>query len=309
MLKDTFFNGMHVEVDDIDIFRETEPDYDSELPPIKIPIKPGIYDFSNENYHASTGISCSGLKLIKKSPLHYWHHYLNPNKPVEKDNKNLIIGSALHTLVLEPKLFNDRFITVPKIDKRTLKGKEEWKIYENAKGRRSILLEEDFEKIYNMASSIQKAPTIDKLIKGAQYEKSLYWRDEETKALTKARPDILHSSLVCDIKTTEDASYHAFQHSILKYGYYMQCAIIQDGCKAILDKTITDFLFIVVEKEPPFATAIYILGEESIEKGREEYKSLLKIYSECTSKNEWPSYKPELINLPEYIFRKDQLNE
>lgn len=67
-------------------------------------MRPGIYDnISNADYHGGPGVSKSILDLIARSPLHA-HARLNAandNEPTAAQ----AIGTAFHTLVLEPEVF------------------------------------------------------------------------------------------------------------------------------------------------------------------------------------------------------------
>lgn len=67
-------------------------------------MQPGVYaDLTNSAYHSGPGISKSGLDLIARSPLHYRAALdaANDSGPTLAQ----LIGSAFHSLVLEPHLF------------------------------------------------------------------------------------------------------------------------------------------------------------------------------------------------------------
>ena len=56
---------------------------------------------TNKEYHARSEISKSDLDLLAKSPYHYKHK----DEFERKDSAALVLGSAAHKLVLEPKYF------------------------------------------------------------------------------------------------------------------------------------------------------------------------------------------------------------
>jgi hypothetical protein len=111
-------------------------------------------------------------------------------------------------------------------------------------------------------------------------------------------------NIIGDIKTTNDASPRSFQRDIMKYGYHIQAAMVQDGIYHVTKKMIETFVFIAIEKEEPYAIGIYELDKESIQKGREEYKALLDDYIPYQEKDVkiWPGYKPTVISLPAYYY-------
>lgn len=265
-------------------------------------MKPGIYDFSNEDYQKSPGISRSGIMELKKSPMHYWYNYLNKDRPSEPPTEAQLIGSALHEYFLEPEKFEQHFYVMKKINRRTKEGSILFNNFINEAGHRFVLSESVFYQIKAMADVLKNNPVVDKLISNCNYEKSIYWNDKETKVLCKCRPDIYDERLICDLKTTTDASPEAFKMAIYKYGYHIQAAMIQEAFKTLFNKTYEDFVFIVVEKNPPYAQGVYFLAKDAIERGREDFKEAILQYKKCLEKNEWPSFEVSQVSLPAYAF-------
>jgi exodeoxyribonuclease VIII len=107
-----------------------------------------------------------------------------------------------------------------------------------------------------------------------------------------------------DFKSTDNASKDAFSKSIANYGYARQAAYYLDLAK---DSGLphTEFVFVAVEKEPPYAVGIYQLDQESIQWGRKKYTDLLSLYIKCRDENHWPGYsqEPQIISLPQWAMR------
>lgn len=261
-------------------------------------MKPGIYNnISNEDYHASAGISRSGILRFRTSPLHYWHDYINPMADIGIDTPALILGNALHTFILEPLLFGERFIICDKVDRRTAHGKEYWSTLQSSKGTRKIIDVEDYKQVQLIAENIYQHPEAKALIADAVYENSIYWKDQFTGVLCKSRPDIMRKNCIVDIKTTDDAHHDTFRFSVRKYGYHVQAAMLLDGMNNIKGTNHNSFIIIAVEKKPPYAVAVYVLDEASIDVGREIYKSTLVDYKKCLDEYRWPSYATQTISI------------
>jgi exodeoxyribonuclease VIII len=265
-------------------------------------IKPGIYNLSAEDYHQGPGISRSGLMAFKRSPYHYWYKYLNPDYITEPSTSAQILGSALHSYVLEPEFFSERYFVLPKFNKRTKSGIERWELMKHEIGSRDILSEDQWQILQTMAARIKVHPLVSQLIEKAEIEQSLYWTDPDTGILCKCRPDILRCNLVCDLKTAQDGSLRAFSRTIYDYGYHIQAAMIQEALMQLRQILIKDFLFLVIEKSAPYVISIYQLDQASLEQGRYEFKSLLTRYQQCLEANEWPPYEIQEISLPRYAF-------
>ena len=74
---------------------------------------PGIYlGLSNEEYHADGAISSTGIKDLLKSPYRYWYFSdmnPDPNKEERINTSSTKLGTAFHTLILEPENFDYSF--------------------------------------------------------------------------------------------------------------------------------------------------------------------------------------------------------
>lgn len=257
---------------------------------------------TNAEYHARPEISKSGLDLVHRSPLHYWDRYLNPNRVVEPPTEAMMIGSALHTLVLEPQLFDDEYAVAPHCDRRTKEGKMIWADFEQEAAGKTLLRAEDASRVQAMAKAVHghKAAKFLLTMPG-KAEQSYFWTDDETGEKCKCRPD-WHSNdgkIIVDVKTTEDASPGKFlRSSVLGWRYHVQAAFYMQGLPEA-----EVFLFVCVEKKPPFAVAVYSLPPKLIERGLQEARADLSVIATCRAANNWPSYSEEIeeLALPRWL--------
>lgn len=271
-------------------------------------MSPGIYNISIEQYHSGPGISRSGIEKFRKSPLHYWNEYINPER--EQRVKAEIIttadalefGNAFHTYVLEPQEFDKRYMVFEKGDGRTKEGKAHNSLAKSLQEGRELICAKAFKQITDMHRSINKSDTARGLIEGAAYEKSLFWIDKDTGILCKVRPDIWHTNMIGDLKSTKSAAPRDFQRDVYGYGYYIQAGMINEGLHALQNVNMMDFLYIATEKESPWPTVTYKLDENAVNKGREVFKKTLHEIKECMITDEWPSYPDAIIDLPAYAY-------
>lgn len=276
------------------------------------PTAPSIsLTLSNAEYHAHPSVSKSGLDQVRRSPLHYWNRYLNPDRIIEPPTPAMVLGSALHTRVLEPHLFDDEYIVAPDgIDRRTKEGKLRWADFENDAGGKTVLKGEDVAAILSMADAIHHHPAARMLLRlPGKAEQSYFWKHEGSGVDCKVRPD-WHSDdkrLIVDVKTTEDASPRGFQRSLWKYRYHVQAGFYSQGLGA------EQFIFIAVEKKPPFAVAVYAAAQNVLDRGLNEAEKDLQLIATCRAENRWPGYGDDIqpLALPEWLNddRTDSLTE
>lgn len=284
----------------------------------------GLSDIS---YHFERDdISNSGLKVIhKKSPAHYYYQFLDPDYKAERLANKLAVmsgentykshlrfGDCFHIQLLEPDHFNERVILWSGSPRNRKEGKDEFaSVLANLKqGQRTISIPE-LEQIKIMCSSIMNLKSARVFLeKEGDAELSYFWRDEVYGVDCKARMDfVTHDGFIVDIKTAQDASHEGFKRDAFNFGYYMQAAFYMRAYEAVMGTPAKGFCFVVVEKEPPFAAAIYYATEDELILGNYHIEAALDKYSEALKKGSWPGYEDKFIPLGLPAWGAKMLNE
>jgi exodeoxyribonuclease VIII len=147
-----------------------------------------------------------------------------------------------------------------------------------------------------MTKSVMAHPTASALLKKNHNELSFFAEIEGVKV--RCRPDIIREGkIIADLKTTDDASVKGFQRSVANFNYHRQAGFYCDIISQVTGEKYDTFTFIAVEKQPPYAVQVFVLDEESINKGREEYKLGIAKYRECLLTNSWPAYENVAVPL------------
>lgn len=267
-------------------------------------MKEGIFDnISNADYHRDIGISASGITLMRDTPAKFYNRYLSLQQPQEP-TKPMILGQALHTMVLEPKEFDNRFALMPD-DIKIKRGKAYDKFFE-ANSHKYILTMKEYENIVPMAHAVYEHPLYERIMRDARIEHSIYWIDNGIQY--KARPDLFNNEFVFDLKTTVSADRDDFQKSIIAYGYHRQAAMCLDGLTKLTGKEYKHFIFFCIESEEPYLTAAYVIDDVALQIGRYEYQQTGLKYHQCLTSGVWPGYSEDLqlISLPEWYIRTKQ---
>ena len=256
-------------------------------------------DLSFTDYTKMRGLNQSKLGLLKRCPQKFKHCL-----SIERDDTDALrIGRAIHTAVFQPDLFNGEFLCLPDIDRRTTRGREEYATIVCANPDKTILKKDEFNRALEIAAAVRSDRHVFKLIDGAQCELSVQWTHKETDVLCKARLDCYNEALgiVVDLKTTIDASPNGFSRKLYAYGYNRQAAWYLDSLIAH-NEPAYHFVFIAVEKEPPYSLGLYRLSDEAIRLSRAENEALLRKYMECERIDVWPGYTDgvEDISIPNY---------
>lgn len=170
-------------------------------------------------------------------------------------------------------------------------------------GHRIVLSQETWDQLHAMKAAVMAHPAARALLTGkpGKAEQSVYWVDQVTGQLCRCRPDFWRAdNVLVDVKTTDDASLEGFGKSISNWRYDVQAAFYCDGVKAATGNDVRAFVFLAVEKRPPYAVACYMLTPEDVELGRLQYRRDLAVYAQCQQSGQWPGYgdKIQTATLP-----------
>lgn len=191
---------------------------------------------------------------------------------------------------------------------------------------RIVLSEDDWKHLHGMRDAVMAHPAARSLLTGCdgEAELSCYWYEivdvdgNPVRVLLRNRPDYWRrDGILVDLKSTEDASREEFARSIANWRYHVQHPVYLDGtAKALaaaqergefLDwRTPRAFVFIAVEKKPPYAVGVYTLDEESVAVGRAEYMADVRSFARCVRDDHFPAYSPKIesISLPAWQFAR-----
>jgi hypothetical protein len=283
----------------------------------------GVFDLTNEQYHASEGISRSKLWTFKQLPHKFWHQYMSGEYERPKESKAFYMGSLVHTLVLEPHLFDTEYCLKPQLEKMPPEVRKKdvgAEMFEQVKAARaaiavrntaiaeefqanltakSLVSEDDLAIANAMRNAVMANNTAVDLLTGAKIEKSIYWKHEPTGLICKTRPDIWNGRIVADLKTCNDAGYRGFQLAAYKDGYFLQAAMMYEGLKSI-GEPFHNFVYVCVEKTSPYSVALYMLDDDALQFGIDMFHSLMERIAQCFEKNVWPDYGIQKLTVPRY---------
>lgn len=258
---------------------------------------------SNEDYHASSGISSSDFRLLDESPLHLM------NKDLFKlSGKQFNLGSLVHKMVLEPDTVGEEFI---KEDFEGSKFNKNTKAYKEAKAEfieqcdgLEVISVDIWEQAEKMAKNIMAIA--GGLLQEGTAEQSFFVKDERYGVTRKCRPDYYREDLgLCiDLKTTMDGTEYGFGKSINSFKYHRQAAWYLDTLE-MAGIHAKRFIFVTVDSKAPYMARIYELDQESINMGRVDYESLL-LQNQEFIKSGGDSIDIKTISLPQWAKIKEE---
>ena len=221
---------------------------------------------SNAAYHATDAISSSDVKAVATKSVAHW----KARSPYTS-SPAFDVGTVVHDMVLEG---GKNSLRGP-IDRRGNAWKDAYAEAE-AIGR-TLLTCGDYDLARSMADSILFHPAGRRMESDTKNEMSIFVNEPTTGLAIKARPDAYHveDGICYDIKTCQDASPDGFARDAWSYRYAIQAAFYTEVLR-LEGLRPRKFVFVCVEKFPPFATAIHILDTAYMAWGRNEMISALE---------------------------------
>lgn len=262
---------------------------------------------TEKEYRNHPAISRSELWKIKESPEKFKYYKDNPVKPTP----SLIFGQALHKIVLETADFFKDFEIMPEFNRRTKEGKSAYDDFMSRNADKTVISEDVFTECCAMMQAIDKNNFCRQLLAG-QKEVPFFWVDELTGEQCKCRADCITRindiNYIIDLKTTANADTSEFMKKSIDYGYHVQAAMYTEGVKANIGGEC-QFIFIAIEKEPPYSINIMQCSEIYMKYGYDDYRHLLGLYHECKEENNWYGYLGKYndinsIGLPSWIAKE-----
>ena len=252
-------------------------------------------NLSNAEYHAQDAISSSDVKMVHKSTLAHWKA-----RGEFKGSITFDIGSVVHDLVLE----GGRNSVRGPADRRGNTWKD---AYADAQAEgKTLLTMSDYDLARNVADSVLFHPAGQRMA-GLDVinEASFFATDPATGLEIKCRPDSYwqEQGVVYDIKTCQDASPRGVAKQMIDYGYAIQAAFYlhvlqQAGMKA------ERFVFVNVEKTPPYAVSVNELSEEFLAWGQQQMHKTLSEIKNASDDGYYPtgwSDRVNVIELPRWL--------
>ena len=273
---------------------------------------------SNAEYHALDYVSKSHLDEVNKSAFHYWDRYINPDRVIPEPTKQMLLGSAMHTMVLEPELFEKECLVesanapkrptaaqrnAKKPSSQTLDAIAYWEEFDKKANGKNLISIDDYERLTIMRQRIFDHPAASTILNmSGVVEQSYQWKDSQTGEICKSRPDF-HTddgTLIVDLKTTSGASELGFQKSVHNFRYHVQAGFYLRSIEEA-----QQFVFIAVESKPPYLVAVYNASTDMINAGNRVADKNLATLAQCRKTGKWTGYSEEITTLDLPRFNND----
>lgn len=288
-----------------------------------------FFGLPSETYHQAPGVSNSMLQHMDP-PARLPAYLTEPREVTEF----MIMGTLVHSMILEPDKPLPKIILQPDTypappDSSLVKAKKvnvgdpiDWN--NNSKYCKRwhaeaeeagliVLTEKRRDSLIGMVKAVSTHPSARSLLMNCETEVSVFqnWTRGAGTILRKGRMDIvpIGSNTLADVKTCDDASPEEFAKKLAD-GYANQAAYYLDLWNETNPHDQREvFVFIAVERKPPYLVSCHIVGHRTIRYCRGVNQQRLATYLECSQTKYWPGYPTEFktLEMSKWAFKGEEL--
>jgi len=265
-------------------------------------MKPGVYDISEEDYHADPcpepSLSASICKVMwQESCLHAWmkHPKLNPDFEPE-NRKEWDLGSAAHAVLLERNWSKIEVIDADDWRKKvTQEARDE--AYKNGLIPTLNKHMADIDEMVKVVESFIAETELVGIFNNGKPEQTLIARHEG--AWLRSRLDWLTTerAIILDYKTRPKGSAHPevwIRTTLFKMDFDIQAYMYQLLNHLTGGPEDAKFIFLVQQATKPYACSLVGAGPSVIDSGKRKFQTCLHKWKWCLEHNKWPGHETRI---------------
>jgi hypothetical protein len=241
-------------------------------------------EISEQEYRALDVISQSLLRkyALSSTPLHFWFQ----NRVDTKVTSAMELGTLLHRRV---ELGDAYFNSHTSLPKGMRKGTKAYKEYKEIHKEKTLVKHGDAKLVESMYRSIITHGGASKLLSEGFAEESIVGEIDGIKI--KGRFDFRNPKLkvLLDVKTALTGNpfeFKGFAKTVKDSKYDWQAAFYLEMIRRITGEDYS-FVFVVVEKQYPYACSLHTLTPEDLEAAHREVFECLKEFNSRKLNNDW----------------------
>ena len=249
-----------------------------------------------KEYEQDPALAQSKIKDFLKGPRYYEGRHITKTIPAKKTTDEMIFGSMVHCLALEPENFDQEF-TIITPDVLTKDGKRSgnaWKEFAAANADKELVFGEDVQLAKTLAERLRNHPAFPSAENMLAIEKPIYWVINGVAC--KGIPDIVTKTNVeFDIKTVFDMDAflinqptgYVMSKEAFDRGYDIQAAFYLEGCRQFYQRGFDRFILLLAETNPPYRIRVAEFSQEDIQHAMNRIVFAINGIEERTLDGDW----------------------
>lgn len=245
-------------------------------------MKTEVLKITEKAYRSLPQLNASKFKEFFTSPLHF------KNQKAPDETEEMRIGTAVHTLLLEPNNFHKTIAYAPiGLDRRKTSDKLIWEDFCARSNGKTVMKGESAEVVEGCVNAISNNTTAVNIISKADKEQVIVAELEGVDCKGKLDLVCVDCGILADIKTTSGgATLSDFTYEMQDRRYWVQMAFYTLLAEKMYNKKFT-FKFIVVEKKAPYGVAVVTISDNLMEACKKKVSLGLVNMQLCLQHDQW----------------------
>jgi hypothetical protein len=233
-------------------------------------------------------LSFTSLNAFRRSPVSFIDYKLGKLEETQEETDAMKFGAMIHTLVLEPHLFDERYFTFDDSDKceelrvggakspRATKAYKEWySVQASSAGDRMIVKPQEAAHARLVANNVKYNRAARRVMDLCpKHEVPIEWTFQNF--TFKGYIDGCGEHAIFDLKSMADAEKRKAQRAVTDKGMYIQAAMYQHGMG--IGKPLPHYI-IAVDKMS--GVSVHELHPRLLQQGMEDYMQLVDLFNVC----------------------------
>lgn len=259
------------------------------------------YSLSMEDYLSHPAIGSSTLKNIMLTPA----DYKAALEQQSKDTKSTVLGTAIHSLILEPIKFQQSYALQPEDwgPRNQGNGKKMWDAFKKFNEGKICIDFEDAQLLKRIAKAASDHEGLRKILEEAHVEVTAFAEIDGIEC--KARVDILCEDRIFDLKSDrENLDDENLFKIVFNRGYHFQGAHHTSVISRLEPYTnVKNFGWVFVSTSSPHPhIRIVTAPQELVEWSRRDHAYALRTLKQCMETDKWTGYPTSIneLQIPEW---------
>lgn len=226
-------------------------------------------------------LSFSSLSQFDISPVHYIKYITQKREATPQ----MMLGSLVHSMLLEPEHLDDEYVVAPKFDMRKADDKKKRAEFDEQNAGKNVVDAETWETADIIATSVRENTIANKIL-GMLDVKESHFKFEHNGLPVNGYIDGIgintekQTPFILEVKTSITANPNEVIKDFFNKKYYIQAAIYREALKRLSIHDSAPLVYIVVENRAPHVVSTFLADESYMEYGDREFNRLTQEFKE-----------------------------
>lgn len=219
-------------------------------------------------------LSFSSLSQFDISPVHYIK-YITQKK---EETPQMLLGSLVHSMILEPDQVEIEYVLSPKFDMRKKEDKEAKAAFDKDNEGKKVIDPDTWDTAKNIASSVYDSPMAVNILSKLEMRECHFTFDHNGLPVNGYIDGVGKQNdkpFILEVKTSLTSSPSEVIKDFYNKRYHIQAGVYRKAIEMMGISDKAPVIYIVVENKPPHIVTLFMASEDYVSYGVKEFDRLV----------------------------------